>query len=173
MAIYAQQCLKRMVRALKDLEVHLGPSTGDLRARVGLHSGPVTAGVLRGEKARFQLFGDTVNVAYRMENTGVPHAIHCTRTTADLIRQAGKETWVKERDSTVRVKGKGEIQTYWITPSKKDMSRPDTSINTSSLDDSNGSEVDFTSQRIERLVGKQQSRIVYCPQSNTMAQIGM
>ena len=34
---------------------------GDLSMRIGLHSGPVTAGVLRGEKSRFQLFGDTVN----------------------------------------------------------------------------------------------------------------
>ena len=37
--------------------VTLGPGTGDLRLRVGIHSGPVTAGVLRGERSRFQLFG--------------------------------------------------------------------------------------------------------------------
>ena len=39
--------------------VELGPDTGDLGIRVGIHSGPVTAGVLRGEKSRFQLFGDS------------------------------------------------------------------------------------------------------------------
>lgn len=55
MAQFARHCLVRMSKLTKELERYLGPSTGDLRARVGLHSGPVTAGVLRGEKARFQL----------------------------------------------------------------------------------------------------------------------
>ena len=45
---------------LVDFLRELGPDTGDLMLRVGLHSGPVTAGVLRGERSRFQLFGDTV-----------------------------------------------------------------------------------------------------------------
>lgn len=46
---------------VSSLERELGPDTADLALRIGLHSGPVTAGVLRGQKSRFQLFGDTVN----------------------------------------------------------------------------------------------------------------
>ena len=46
----------------KRLEANLGPGTASLGMRFGLHSGPVTAGVLRGEKSRFQLFGDTIHV---------------------------------------------------------------------------------------------------------------
>ena len=42
----------------KELELRLGPETDDLGLRIGVHSGPVTAGILRGERSRFQLFGD-------------------------------------------------------------------------------------------------------------------
>ena len=56
----------KMDTLTKELEISLGPDTGDLQLRIGLHSGSITAGVLRGEKARFQLFGDTMNMAARM-----------------------------------------------------------------------------------------------------------
>ena len=61
MVRFASECLIKMGIITKELEVTLGPDTGDLGMRLGMHSGPVTAGVLRGDRARFQLFGDTVN----------------------------------------------------------------------------------------------------------------
>jgi class 3 adenylate cyclase len=61
MVKFARDCLNGMGKYTSLLESKLGPDTTELALRVGLHSGPVTAGVLRGEKARFQLFGDTVN----------------------------------------------------------------------------------------------------------------
>jgi class 3 adenylate cyclase len=61
MAKFASSCLDHMTVTSKILERSLGPGTADLTLRLGLHSGPTIAGVLRGEKARFQLFGDTVS----------------------------------------------------------------------------------------------------------------
>jgi len=61
-AKYSIKCLLKFNVLAKRLEPHLGPGTASLGMRFGLHSGPVTAGVLRGEKSRFQLFGDTINV---------------------------------------------------------------------------------------------------------------
>ena len=58
MGRFAIDIRKRMNRLTKALEVTLGPDTADLGLRIGLHSGPVTGGVLRGARARFQLFGD-------------------------------------------------------------------------------------------------------------------
>jgi class 3 adenylate cyclase len=61
MTRFAFECLHQMQETTRKLEITLGPGTSDLDIRVGLHSGPVTGGVLRGEKSRFQLFGDTMN----------------------------------------------------------------------------------------------------------------
>lgn len=59
MARFARDCAYKLPQIVHKLERFLGPGTGDITMRFGLHSGPVTAGVLRGAKARFQLFGDT------------------------------------------------------------------------------------------------------------------
>ena len=69
MARFARHCLDKLNEIVLNLETELGYGTADLGMRFGIHSGPVTAGVLRGEKSRFQLFGDTVN-------TGTSHQYH-------------------------------------------------------------------------------------------------
>lgn len=90
MAKFATDILRKVHELTRKLEVSLGPDTGDLTIRVGLHSGPVTAGVLRGERSRFQLFGDSMNTAARMEHNGARDKIQISQETADLLIAAGK-----------------------------------------------------------------------------------
>lgn len=78
---------------------------------LSLRSSLVTAGVLRGDKSRFQLFGDTMNTAARIETNGAPNAIHVSVETAALLMVAGKQNWLRERETTVEAKGKGELKT--------------------------------------------------------------
>eukprot|EP00980_Cylindrotheca_fusiformis_P017298 scaffold5354_cov110-Cylindrotheca_fusiformis.AAC.3 len=82
-------------------------------------SGQVTAGVLRGQRSRFQLFGDTMNTAARMESSGEPNRIQVSQVTADWLAEAGLNRWIIPRSTKTFVKGKGEMQTYWLTKSSK------------------------------------------------------
>jgi hypothetical protein len=116
MAQFALDCSQKMTSLTRKLEASLGQNTADLGLRIGLNSGPCTAGVLRGERARFQLFGNTVNVAARMESNGMRNRIQASQATADYLISAGKGHWVKAREDLVEAKGKGKMQTYWINP---------------------------------------------------------
>ena len=139
MCRFARDCNYAMQKVVRRLELTLGPETGDLCMRFGLHSGPVTAGVLRGERTRFQLFGDTMNTASRMESTGKPNMIQISQDTAELLKAAGKASWITPREEMVQVKGKGMMITYWLSVSPSSGGHHDTSHDASSVEETSTS----------------------------------
>jgi len=87
---------------------------GLLQVRIGIHTGPVVAGVIGTRKFIYDLWGDTVNIASRMESAGVAGAI---QVTATIYQQLHQNYHLEER-GTVQVKGKGEMQAYLLVSKK-------------------------------------------------------
>lgn len=82
-----------------------------LAMRIGLHSGPVVAGIIGKKKFSYDLWGDTVNTAARMESHGEAGKIHTTGTVYEQL----KEQYRFEARGDVAIKGKGKLSTYFLT----------------------------------------------------------
>lgn len=92
-----------------------GPNRADFQIRIGINTGPVVAGVIGIKKFIYDLWGDTVNIASRMESQGVAGNIQVTATTYEYL----KERFHLEKRGEISVKGKGEMTTYWLTGHKE------------------------------------------------------
>jgi adenylate cyclase len=89
---------------------HRDPSGQPLALRIGIDTGPVVAGVIGTTKFSYDLWGDTVNTASRMESSGVPGCIQVTERTYRRLRDGYRF----ERRGPIQVKGKGELVTWFL-----------------------------------------------------------
>ncbi len=96
----------RMIELVREFNTERGMN---LRIRIGINTGPVVAGIIGRRKFIYDLWGDTVNLASRMESHGLPDAIQVTRTVFEKMR----DRYHFEERGPIDVKGKGTVET-WI-----------------------------------------------------------
>lgn len=113
---HASAIAEMAMEMLHTLEILRYTMNIPLEVRIGVHTGPVVAGIIGQKKFSYDLWGDTVNTASRMESHGETGKIHCSREVFAMLR----EEYDFEGPRTLDVKGKGTMETYFLVGKKKE-----------------------------------------------------
>ncbi len=110
-ANHSKNAVEFSIKAGKMLNEMTGPNGEEISFRVGIDSGAVVAGIIGEKKFSYDLWGDTVNTASRMESTGVANKIQVTKNVIDRLENTNIEY---ETRGEIAIKGKGKVTTYFI-----------------------------------------------------------
>ncbi|CAN5518563.1 hypothetical protein BH10BAC6_BH10BAC6_05850 [soil metagenome] len=94
--------------------LELASAITEVPVRIGIHCGPVVAGVLGKERMQYDVWGDTVNIASRMESTGEAGRVHLSEVFVTNITRSANAAFRVVLRGVVEVKGKGAMNTYWL-----------------------------------------------------------
>ena len=107
---HAERMVRMAVRMVHITREHAMEHGVSMKLRVGINSGPVVAGVIGKSKYIYDLWGDTVNLASRMESGGIPDSIQVTRPVYEKL----KDQFVFEARGEIEVKGKGNVEAWLL-----------------------------------------------------------
>uniref|UniRef100_A0A8C7Z0J0 adenylate cyclase n=1 Tax=Oryzias sinensis TaxID=183150 RepID=A0A8C7Z0J0_9TELE len=110
---FVRSMVEFAIALMGKLEVLNTHSFNNFKLRIGINHGPVIAGVIGARKPQFDIWGNTVNVASRMESTGEMDKIQVTEETREVVENIGYSVTLR---GLVKVKGKGELTTYFVKP---------------------------------------------------------
>ncbi|MDA7965788.1 adenylate/guanylate cyclase domain-containing protein, partial [Ruegeria sp.] len=109
-ADHAEVIVEVALRMLDQVEALNRETDYPMHIRVGVHSGPVVAGIIGSHRFLYDVWGDTVNFASRLESTGAPGRVQLSEATAKRVRHLFD---ISEPVDT-RIKGKGQVKTYYV-----------------------------------------------------------